>query len=333
MKSKIIQTKLLKFKRPKKLAKGNFSEFGLEIKCLIFKSIDDLNLIIYSGENKSIVCYDINNNQKVNEVLHAHEKDISYLNHYSEKKNRINLMLSISGNDNNLKVWNVSNFECLYNFKKINYQGWINCACFLNDNGQIYVLSTNSIGFIRKPNPIQVFNLKGKKIMDIKNSNKNSYFIDVYYDNKSSTKYIITGNVGFSESYNYNKNAVYHRYDNKNIKLVPNLIIKEGDTVELIESSMDGNIRIWNFHSADLLKTINIGLEDLYSICLWDKDNLLACCNDKIKIIKLNKEWGVSDSNLGNKGLIRIGKVVHSQYGECLVLQTINGFMLWESKN
>ena len=169
--------------------------------------------------------------------------------------------------------------------------------------------------------------------MNINNSNYNSYFIDVYYDNKSSTKYIITGNIRFCESYNYNKNTVYHRYDNKDFKLVPNSIIKEGDTVELIESSQDGNIGIWNFHTVDLLKTLNIGFKDLYSICLWNKDYLLACCYDKIKILNLNKEKNPSESNLGNKGLIRIGKVVHSQYGECLVLQTINGFILLESKN
>ena len=331
MEINLTQT-LVGFKPLKNLAKGNFSELGLEIKCLIFKSIDGLNLIIYSDENKSLVCYDINNSQKVNEVHNAHEKEITYLNHYSEKKNRINLMLSLSGIDSNLKVWNVSNFECLYNFTKIYSQGWINCACFLNDNNQIYVLSTNSTGYSKKPNPIKVFDLKGKNIMDINNSNNNTYFIDVYYDNKSSTKYIITGNIGLSMSYNYNKNTVYHTYDNKDIRFHTNSLIKEGDTVELIESSQDGKIRIWNFHTADLLKTIDVRYND-FIICLWDNDYLLACCNDKIEIINLNRDQNIIESKLGDKTLIRIGKIEHSQYGQCLVLQTKNEFMLWESKN
>lgn len=70
----------------------------------------------------------------------------------------------------------------------------------------------------------------------------------------------------------------------------------------------------------------------MYNICLWDNDYLLVCCSDRIKIINLNKEQNTSESNLENKGLIRIGKVVHSQYGKCLILQTTNGFMLWESE-
>ena len=332
MESNTIQTNLVGFKPLKSLVKGNFSELGLEIKCLIFTSIDGLNLIIYADENKSIVCYDINNSQKVNEVHQAHEKNITYLNHHSEKRNRVNLMLSLSGIDSNIKVWNVSNFECLYNFTNIFSQGWINCACFLNDNNQIYVLSTNSTGYSKKPNPIKVLDLKGKSIMEIKDSNINTYFIDVYYDKKSSTNYIITGNVGYSKSYNYNKNTVYHTYDNNDIKFHTNSLIKEGDTVELIESSQDGNIRIWNFHTADLLKTINVGSNDFIT-CLWDNDYLLACCSDKIKIINLNNEKNITESNLGDKKLIRIGKIVHSQYGKCLVLQTANEFMLWESEN
>ena len=54
MESNLTQKKLVGFKLLKNLAKGNFSELGLEIKCLIFKSIDGLNLIIYSDENKSL---------------------------------------------------------------------------------------------------------------------------------------------------------------------------------------------------------------------------------------------------------------------------------------
>ena len=63
-----IETKLVGFKPLKDLVKANFQELGLEIKCIIFKSADDLNLIVYADQNKSIICYDINNNQKVNEV-------------------------------------------------------------------------------------------------------------------------------------------------------------------------------------------------------------------------------------------------------------------------
>ena len=329
--------KPISFKFVKNLIKGEFSKNNLDITCIIFKSIDDLNLIIYTTNEKSIICYNINTNQKVNEVLNAHNTEITYLNHYSEKHNKINLMLTLSGNDNNLKVWNIKNFQCLHDFTKINMQGWINCSCFLNDNNKIYVLSTNSLGYSKNPEPIKVFDLKGKKIMNINNSDNNTNFIDIYYDNKNSIKYIITGNVGFSKSYDYKNNKVYQIYNDNNEakRFRLNSIIKEvGDKVELIESSRDGNIRIWNFHNANLLKKINISLDylNLYSIFLWDNDYLLACCGSKtennIKIINLNKQ-DITEVKEQNNAFLEISKIIHPQYGECLVSQENSGFTLW----
>ena len=312
------------------------SNSSLEITCLIFKSIDNLNLIIYSGENKSIVCYDLNNNKKINEVFGAHKNTITYLNKYSSyssQKDRINLMLSISEKDNNLKVWNITNFQCLHNFENINKQGWINCGCFLNDNDKIYVLSTNSMGYTRSPEPIKVFDLEGEKIMTIKNSNTNINFIDIFYDNKSSTKYIITGNIGFSRSYNYNKNIEYHTYKEKNIKFILRSIIREKeDQIDLIDLSQDGNIRIWNFHTADLLQKI-FCFKNTSDICLWDNEQLLACGGNRVKIIDLNKKENKCELDLKDNELTKISKVDHSKLGECLVSQGRNIFKLWKLDN
>ena len=327
--------KLTSFK-PKDLINESFSNSFLEVTSLIFKSIDDLNLIIYAKEN-TLVCYDINNNQKVNEVLKAHEKKISYLNHYSEKSEKVNVMLSLSTNDNILKVWNIKSFDCLYTFNTINNQGWINCACFLNDNNKIYVLSTNSLGFSKKPDPIKVFDLKGNKVKEIQNSNYNTNFIDVYYDNKSSKKYIITGNIGFSNSYDYDNNNVYHKYNSEDYKFHITLIIKEeGKKVELIELINNGKVKIWNFHTGDKLKEIDVDSKNLIGINLWDNNYLLAICGDRsesnIKVISLNNEKKITQLKCDNKELIKVSKIVHYQYGECFVTQGKNGFMLWRSE-
>lgn len=37
---------------------------------------------------------------------------------------------------------------------------------------------------------------------------------------------------------------------------------------------MDGNIRIWDFNSSELLKKINISKNDLYSICIFNKKEI-----------------------------------------------------------
>ena len=249
--------KILKFQ--KDLIKDSFSSYPADNTSLIVKTIDDLLLIIYAKEDSTIVCYDIINNQKVNEVRKAHDKYITNLRYYPDTFNRINLMLSLSSDDNHLKVWNIGNFQCLLDLKKVNESGWINSACFLNDNNQIYVLSSNATGFSKKANLIKVFDLKGNIIKKINDSNVNTYYIDCYYDNKSSKNYIITGNTCFTSSYDYDKNKIYHVYKDKDNSLHISLIINDkGNKTNLIESCQDGKIRIWDFHSYYYIKLLFI---------------------------------------------------------------------------
>ena len=53
----------------------------------------------------------------------------------------IYLLLSISCNDNNIKIWNVNNFECLVDIKKVNESGFLDSACILKDNKENYIVT------------------------------------------------------------------------------------------------------------------------------------------------------------------------------------------------
>jgi WD40 repeat protein len=68
---------------------------------------------------------------------------ITNFRHYLDKNNKRDLIMSISSNDNNLKVWNVNIFQCLVNIRNINKNGFLNSACFLKDNNTIYVITSN----------------------------------------------------------------------------------------------------------------------------------------------------------------------------------------------
>jgi len=324
--------KILKFQ--KDLIKDSFSSYPSDNTSLIVKTIDDLLLIIYAKEDSTIICYNIINNQKVNEVRKAHDKYITNLRYYPDTFNRINLMLSLSSDDNHLKVWNIGNFQCLLDLKKVNESGWINSACFLNDNNQIYVLSSNVTGFSKKANLIKVFDLKGSIIKQINDSNVNTYYIDCYYDNKSSKNYIITGNTCFTSSYDYDKNKIYHVYNDKGKSLHISAIINDkGDKTNLIESCLDGKIRIWDFHSGELLNKIIVSDLSLYGICLWNNNYLMVGCEDKsIKIIDLDKEKVIAELKGHKNKVTMIRKLVHPKYREFLVSQghLNDGFKLWE---
>ena len=60
--------------------------------------------------------------------------------------------MSASCFDNNIKVWDANNWDCILNLTKINKEGILLSSCFLNINNNIYVVtSSNFFGIIADP--------------------------------------------------------------------------------------------------------------------------------------------------------------------------------------
>ena len=90
----------------------------------------------------------------------------------------------------------------------------------------------------------------------------------------------------------------------------------------MIESCGDGNIRIWNFHSGDLLEKIKISDSYLYGICFLDKDNIIVGCRDKkMKQVDIKNKILKNEFQGYNKDVITIKKINHPKYGNCLISQ------------
>ena len=64
--------------------------------------------------------------------------------------------------------------------------------------------------------------------------------------------------------------------------------------LELIESCVDGFLRIWNFHRGKLLYKIDTTVDNfkgIFGICLWNEKYLfIGCNNSEIKLIDLKKK-------------------------------------------
>ncbi len=82
---------------------------------VVFKSIDNRIYLIYSNNNKSIISYDIKNKKKINEIKNAHNRNITSYKYILDNINKRDLVLSVSENDNNIKLWNIKIWECLLN--------------------------------------------------------------------------------------------------------------------------------------------------------------------------------------------------------------------------
>lgn len=309
------------FKFMKDLSIDSYSDNYSDNTFTVFKSINDIFYLIYTNQYKSILSYNLIDNKKISEIKNAHSEVITNFKHYLDNINKIDIVMSISMLDNNIKLWNINDIECLLSIKYIYTTGNIS-ACFIKENNQDYIVTSNS-NYPSNPEPIKVFDFYGSQKKEIKYSNDNTFFIESYYDQKLSNNYIITGNRGYVKSYDYDKNKKYKKYydnDNKSHKSI--IIYNSNDIVKMVESSYDGYIRLWNFHTGELLNKINISDNALYGICLWNDEYLFVGCEDKeIKLIDLNK--GIITKNLigHNSEVLTLKKIFIPQIGNILISQ------------
>ena len=319
----------------KNLVEDSYSTICLDSAFSVFKSINEILYLIYSDYKKSIILYNLLNNQKIIEIKNAHNDFILIFRHYLDKINNMDLILSISPYDNNIKLWKVSNLECILNLTNVNNYGRLEAGCLLYYENNNYILSSNC-NYDHISDPIKIFDFKGNKLKEINNSSEVTKFIDIYYDFKLYKTYIITGNTGFSKSYDLKTNKIYKIYDDSDYDYHISLIINNiNDKIHLIESSIGGFIRVWDFHSAILLKKIDIksnyGGQILYGLCLWNKKYLFIGNNKKqILLLELKHYKVLKQFQCNNGSIITIKKIVHSKYGECLISLGVKGaIQLW----
>ena len=298
----------------------------------IFESINKILYLIYANKYASIISYNLNNFEKINEIKKAHNKEISSFKYYLDIINKRDLILSISSKENSIKLWNVQNWECIIKIGDIFQRGILISGFLFINNAQINIaLNNNSL--------IKVFDLD-KHIKEINiNSGDDILYIINYYDKKLSKNYIVSGTKFMIKSYDFNKDRVYHEYHN--IKYSnKNFIINDNDEItKLIAPGYDSIIRIWNFNSGDIIKEIRFQSNDLHilnSFCFWNNEYLFAGYEDNSIILIYLGNGSVCQKLLGHKErILTLKKIIHHKYGECLISQGYRDdqIKLWKYKN
>ena len=292
----------------------------------VFKSINDNLLLIYkSYENfgvPSIIIYNIIDKKIMMKIKNPHKYSVGRFKYIFDELYQRDLLISYY--DLNIKLWNLNTMETLFNFE--GYRE-IQTACFLNENKIIYV----SIKL--ENSSINIFDLEGNCIKKINGSNDDPvYYSDSFYDIELKKNFIITGNKGYTKSYDYTKGELYHIYmdnekENEFYLGRPKVVInKKRKYIELIESCWDGYIRIWNFHSAILLKKIKVCTDKrLSSIYLWNNKYLFVGSEDRmIRLIDLKNGKIVQELKNEDEGAFTLRKIFIPNYGNCLLSQGYN---------
>ena len=321
------------------LTNDSYSNYILDNSFIVFTSIDNILCLVYYNEENNIIIYDINNEQKVAKIKYPSNYNLTSFKHITDNKDKRDLIMSVSSDDNNIMIWDLNSLKCILNIIKVNKGGIMYSACFLNDKDNYYILSSNSSSnpFYITFDPIKVFDLSGKFIKEIKNSNDKTYFIDTYYDNNLSKNFIITCNFNYLKSYDYEKNELYKKYYEKDDGAHYTFSIYNNENgINLIESSNSGIVRIWNFHTGNLLNKISIENKRIFGICIWNKEYLFAGCdNNSIKLIRINTGIVVKSLDGHDNMLLTIKKVNHPKFGECLISKGFKNdqIKMWTLKN
>jgi len=209
-----------------------------------------LAFIDASSENKSIIFYDMNNNNEIKSIKNAHNKAIHIIKYYDYSL--YDLILSSSCNDD-IKIWNYN--ECLniltisQIFNDITNGVYSSCLIIDKNISHIFCVGEN--------NYIKIFDASGNLYKNIGNNEESRRYIDVYEIN--AKKYIISGgNEGITVFY-YPDLTKYYQFCEKKDSNYHNYakIIKIDEIYNLIDVGDFNAIKIWDFINKTLIASIS----------------------------------------------------------------------------
>ena len=272
----------------------------------------DNKIIENDKNNNEDKINDLNNKIKINfhKTNYLNKEDLILEKKNDNKERNINLK-SNNNYENNFNDYNNSNDNIIkdnfdnenFNDKEIDEEDNISNNNNISHDSNINQNNNNN-------NPII------KSYDDI-------YFIDTYNDYTNNIIFIISCCSKFVKSFNYNSNTLYQIYQDheKESSIHSSAVVTESENiVKLIDSCMDGYIRIWNFHENILLNRINISAQGIKGICLWDENHIFVACDERcIKLVQFN-DGIIENIMFGHKGKVCcIKQIFHEKYGKCLV--------------
>ena len=176
----------------KNLVNDSYCDTDLDNSFTLFTSFNNnISYIVYCTIKNSIKCFNLEEQKEIKEILNAHSSYITNFHHCYNKNINKDIIMSISKEEKDLKIWETDNWECILYLNNIYKMGYLISACFLNYKNDYYIIACNRI----KADLIKIYDLKGNKIQEIKESNDNTLVADIYYDEKKDNYYIITGNI------------------------------------------------------------------------------------------------------------------------------------------
>ena len=306
----------------KTVTQSSYIPYSIDNTFTAFTSLKDELFLVYATKMKSIECFDLIKNKFHKAILNAHNGQILTIRHYCPKMMNKDLILSGSNEDYSVKIWDLETWSSICNINKIYQKGNMYSVCILFDEYQneSYIYTSSDIDFIK------IYDFNGKFINNINKTNNNEiFFIDTFYDKRDYKYYLISGEMRCVKSYELNTHQLFRIYNDNNsyCEHLSAFVYIQGGITKLVESEFFGSVRVWNFHTGNLIKKIDICRRiPLVSMCLWNENYLLVSCVDyTIKLVDF-KNYALIKSFTGhNNEVCTIKKIIHPTFEECLLSQ------------
>ena len=317
----------LKFSKDITLNGPNYS--GASQMFAVFKSLDGEVILAWPTKDKSLEIFDLEKESLIKRIKNAHSSDIYCCRHFVDIKTNTDLLIT-SSYDKSLKLWNLKNTEApILTIENAHSNGFSFSPCILSNEKlkENYIISGADDEYIK------IFDFQGKflekqiKVGDYVN------YLDTYYEHESGKIFIINGTSRGLKVHDFDDCSVYKTYYEKEPSPHAYIILNKNEKknrIELIDADMKGFIRIWDFHTAKLIKTITT--ETIVNgICLWDNKFLAISGRDtNIKIIHLGSKKIINKLSGHKKETLSVKKIHLSKYGDCLVSLDRDGVIkLW----
>ena len=316
-------------------------EKNIALLFLSFKSINGITYLIYSNKDNSMIYYDINNNQKINEIKNPHNSKITKISHCFDNLNKRDIIMSI-GDENDIKLWDFRSFECIHIFKNI-YEKIINknifikkgtlSACFYKDCNQSYIIT----GCNQNYTSIKKFDFEGNQISETglfyyfnhhhRHLGGAVFFINTFEFSSSIILGLYSEIIIYESPFSsISKKQTYK--DNNKIDILYNNIILDEKNKRIIALCLDDFskiIRIWNFYCGQVFIKININ-----DVIQWNdpfllENNFLFVKSDfELKIIDFKRAL-IINSYKGKERISSIKNILHPIYGKCIIILEENG--------
>jgi len=243
-------------------------------------------------------------------IIKLHNAKINSVSNYLDESNKRDLVIT-SSNDKTINILKCDNYSNIFN---ITHDKPVITANIIFHDNEIYIIGAGDNDYLN------VWDGKKNKIANFEDTCITNRRSEIFYF-ENYLLIIVSGTKGINNDFNEKK--IFRNFLEKSDSSCYFYfhIMFVNETLELIETSNDGCIRIWDFNNIKLLKKISHSW--LSGLTILDENNFcIGSCNKNVILFDFNNYKEIKQYSKHTGRVIQLNKINHPFLGECLISQS-----------